>query len=66
MNDYAVDCIDYMTRRKRRFLTQWELSLLTRIPPYRISAFECGRLQLTSNEIKRINKALDLTERNSA
>jgi predicted transcriptional regulator len=49
---------DFKIERLRRDLSQWEVSRLADVPPYRISAFERGRAQLHALELKRLEDAL--------
>ena len=49
---------DFKIERLRRDLSQWELSRLADVPPYRISAFEQGRVTLRPEELERLLKAL--------
>jgi transcriptional regulator with XRE-family HTH domain len=44
--------------RQRRDLSQWDLSRLTDISPYRIGAFERERAEPRPGEVQRILRAL--------
>ena len=46
--------------RLRRDLTQWDLSRLTDIAPYRINAFERERIEPNADEIERIQRVLNV------
>jgi len=46
-----------MLRRK----SQWELGQAAQIPSYKLSQFECGRLQPTLEELGRLAEALGTT-----
>jgi len=56
---------DFMVLRRKRDLSQWELSKRADVPPYRISAFERGRVNLTPEEIARLKSALENEPRES-
>ena len=48
MNGFA-----WKIERLRRSLSQWEVARMADVPPYRISAFEQGRVELTRDELAR-------------
>ena len=50
---------DFLLLRRQRNLSQWEAGKLADIPPYRLSAFERGRVDLTADEIARLKSALE-------
>ena len=45
--------------RLKRKQTQWELGQAAQITNYKISQFECGRLEPTPEELQRLAEALE-------
>ena len=54
-----MDGFSFKVERLRRGLTQWEVARLVDVPPYRLSAFEQGRVDLQPDERDRLKRALD-------
>ena len=50
---------DFLLLRRKRNLSQWELGKLADIPPYRLSSFERGHVNLTAEEVARLKSALE-------
>jgi len=53
-----------LTLKVFRFLrgqSQWELGQVARITNYKISQFECGKLEPTPDELRRLATALQTT-----
>jgi transcriptional regulator with XRE-family HTH domain len=48
-----------MVERRKRDLTQWEVARIADIAPYRLSAFERGRLELKPDEMERLRLAFE-------
>jgi hypothetical protein len=51
--------MDFKIARIKARLTQWEVSRAADIPPYRISSFEQGRIELRPDELARLRAALE-------
>lgn len=50
--------LDFKIARIKARLTQWEVARLSDIPPYRISSFEQGRIDLKPDELARLQAVL--------
>lgn len=51
--------LDFKILRIKARATQWEIARAADIPPYRISSFEQGRIELKSDELARLRAALE-------
>ncbi len=51
--------LDFKIARIKARLTQWEVARAADVPPYRISSFEQGRIELSTDELGRLRAALE-------
>jgi predicted transcriptional regulator len=51
--------LDFKISRIKARLTQWEVARAADVPPYRISSFEQGRIDLRPDELARLRAAVE-------